>query len=86
MKDHYQDRIVNEPWRLKKAGYNFKFLEREFTLEDRSGRLDLLYQDLNTDEFVVIELKVVPANEETYNQISNYVDSVSKTIGSDRKC
>mgnify|MGYP000885549821 CR=1 FL=1 len=77
-----QDKIVNEPWHLRKAGYkNLRFIDREFTLKDRSGRLDLLYQNVKTDQLVVIELKVVPATQKAYEQIKNYMDSISKTIG-----
>lgn len=82
LEKNLQDKIVNEPWHLKKAGYkNLKFIDRELTLKDRSGRLDLLYQDVKTNQHVVIELKVVPATKKTYDQIKNYMDSISKTIG-----
>lgn len=81
LEKNLQDKIVNEPWRLKKAGYNLKFNARELNLKDRPGRLDLLYQDDETDDFVVIELKVVPATKKTYEQIKDYMDSINKTIG-----
>ena len=82
LEKNLQDKIINEPWRLKKAGYNLKFKEREFVLNDRPGRLDLLYQDIKTEDLVVIELKKVTATKKTYEQIKNYMDSISKTIGS----
>ena len=77
-----QDKLVNEDWRLRKLGYNLKLIDREFTLTDRPGRLDLLYRDRDTNELVVIELKVVKATVSTYNQITNYMDSISKTRSS----
>lgn len=44
----------------------------EYTLKDRLGMIDLLYQDYITDDPVVIELKVVPALK-NYEQIMNYI-------------
>lgn len=82
LEKNLQDKIINEAWRLKKAGHDLKFKEREFFLKDRPGRLDLLYQDINTGDLVVIELKIVKATKKTYEQIKNYMDSISKTIGS----
>lgn len=82
LEKNLQDKIINEPWRLKKAGYDLKFKENEFILKDRPGRLDLLYQENDTGDLVVIELKKVQASKETYEQIKNYMDSISKTIGS----
>lgn len=82
LEKNLQDKLINETWRLKKLGYNLKFIERELTLKDRPGRLDLLYRDLDTNELVVVELKVVPATKDTYYQIINYMDSISKTRAS----
>jgi len=81
LEKNLQDKIVSEPWRLKKAGYDLKFIDREYTLKDRLGRLDLLYEDKKTGNLTVIELKVVPATKKTYEQIKNYMDSINKTIG-----
>lgn len=80
LEKNLQDKIVSEPWRLKKAGYDLKFIDREFTLKDRSGRLDLLYENQKTGNLTVIELKVVPATKKTYEQIKNYMDSINKTL------
>jgi tetratricopeptide (TPR) repeat protein len=82
LEKNLQDKLINEYWRLRKLGYNLKFLKRELTLTDRPGRLDLLYRDRDTNELVVVELKVVPATKKTYEQIINYMDSINKTRAS----
>lgn len=81
LEKNLQDKIINEDWRLKKAGYDLIFQKREFTLEDRPGRIDILFKDAETDDYLVVELKVVPADKAAYNQIKNYMDSVNQTVG-----
>ena len=77
-----QNILIDEPWRLREAGYNFRILESELTLKDGSGRLDLLCRDWDVNNLVVVELKVVPATVKTYEQITKYMDSIKKTRNS----
>ncbi|KAF5041189.1 Photosystem I assembly protein Ycf3 [anaerobic digester metagenome] len=85
LEKNLQEKIVNDQWRMKNCGYNFKLIEREFKLKDRPGRLDLLYENMDNGDYVVVELKMVIASEDTYEQIDDYMDSISKTIGHNRK-
>lgn len=64
--------------------HNLRLKGREFQLKDRPGRIDLLYQDVITEDFIVIELKAVPATKDTYKQIKNYMDSINQTFGSEK--
>jgi len=84
LEKNLQERLANELWRLKKFDYNLKLKNREYVLKDRR-RIDLLCEDLKNGDLVVIELKVVPATRETFYQISHYMDSISRTIGINRK-
>lgn len=85
LEKNLQEKIVEDPWRLKNCGYNFKLKKREFKLKDRPGRLDLLYENMDSGDYVVVELKMVTASENTYDQIYDYIDSISKTIGRNKK-
>ncbi|MBZ2165899.1 tetratricopeptide repeat protein [Methanobacterium spitsbergense] len=74
-----QTKLIKEPWRIEKVlGKDIKFKEKEYALKDRK-RIDLLYKSIITGDFIIFELKVVPATSKTYKQITGYMDAI-KTI------
>lgn len=81
LEKNLQEILVNDPWHFESIGLNLEFKEREFTLKDRSGRLDILYEDTDNGDYIVVELKIHRANSAAYYQIAEYVDSIKKTIG-----
>ncbi len=85
LEKNLQDRLVDESWRFESIGHNLKFKEREYTLKDRPGRLDILYEDIKTGNLIVVELKIIKANSDAYYQIADYVDSIKNTIGKKRE-
>ena len=73
---------------LKKFGHDLelyvdptsKQLGRQFVCKGNGGRIDLLCYDRTQEKYVVIELKIVRAGQNTFGQISNYVGWVQNRI------
>ena len=73
---------------LKKFGHDLelyvdptsKQLGRQFICKGNGGRIDLLCYDRTQKKYVVIELKIVRAGQNTFGQISNYVGWVQNRI------
>jgi len=56
---------------------------RQFICRGNGGRIDLLCYDKIKNRYVVIELKIVRAGQNTFGQISNYVGWVQNRIAGD---
>lgn len=56
---------------------------RQLICKGNGGRIDLLCYDKTQKRYVVIELKIVRAGQNTFGQISNYMGWVQKRIAGD---
>lgn len=79
--ENLRDKLAKDLSLLDKFGYNLKLIKKEFKCLDRPGFIDLLCENPMKNKITVIELKIERATSATYKQISDYLDSVSKTIG-----
>lgn len=83
-----EDALVNDLSLLKKFGYDLELYAdantgvtgRQLICKGNGGRMDLLCYDRKGKRYVVIELKNVPASQNTFGQISNYVGWVQDRI------
>lgn len=85
LEKNLQDRLIKEPWRFEAINYNLKLIGKEFSIPNNNGRIDLLYEDLNNGDLVVVELKVVMATRDTYDQIKYYMDSLKYSVYKNKK-
>lgn len=85
-----EKRLVNNLELLKPFGYNLKLYEdtvrggkgRQLICKGGAGIIDLLSYDKKTGKYVVIEIKNVRANQNTFGQILKYIGWVKKNISS----
>lgn len=82
-----EKRLVNNLGLLKPFGYNLNLYQdpqgekgQQFNCKGGAGIIDLLCYDKKTKKYVVIEIKNVRANQNTFGQISNYIGWVKKNI------
>lgn len=68
-----EDKLFENLNILKKFGYNLDFIGRQVRCLGQGGRIDILCEDKDDRSLVIIELKIVKANRNTFGQISNYV-------------
>lgn len=79
-----EKRIIKDIGLLKKVGYDLKIIKNQYKCKDRNAYIDILCEDKKTGDYVVIELKTLLAEKETYNQINNYLDCIKNTIAKDK--
>lgn len=78
-----EDKLVKDLSVFKKCGFDLKLLKRQCQCKNSDGdrrRIDLLCKD-SKGKTVIVELKVVMASIETYNQIKEYIE----IMNSDKK-
>jgi predicted RNA-binding protein with PUA-like domain len=82
-----EKRLVNNLGHLRPFGYNFELYQdpqgekgQQYYCKGGAGIIDLLCYDKKTKKYVVIEIKNVKANQNTFGQISSYIGWVKKNI------
>ena len=78
LEKHLEDKLANDLSLLEPFGYNLELITRQKGCMDGRGRIDLFCKDKNNQQLVVIELKNVEATKSTFNQINNYLESISQ--------
>lgn len=63
---------------MEDFGHKLEFASHQEVCTGDGGKMDILSKNKETDEYVVIELKVVRANRCTFGQISSYMGWVKK--------
>ncbi len=58
---------------LNKFGFDLELIGRQVICKGTGGRIDILTKDKKTDEYLIIELKIVRASRNTFGQISEYM-------------
>ncbi len=64
---------------LEDFGFKLKLIKNQYSCKNSSGNnrfIDLLCKDLENDFYTIIELKIVEATINTYNQIKEYMDII----------
>jgi hypothetical protein len=80
--------LMNDLRRLRTFGFNLELCSnekdgisgRQVICEGHGGRIDLLCYDVKQERYVVIEIKNVIANQNTFGQISTYIGWVKKRL------
>lgn len=93
LEEELEERLFHDLARLKPFGYDLEIyvsktdgtIGRQFVCKGNGGRIDLLCYDRKKKHFVVIELKNVCANQNTFGQICNYVGWVKQRIAKREK-
>lgn len=88
IEEQLEEKLVNNLKILKNFGYDLELYVdpvskqsgRQFICKGNGGRIDLLCFDGTQKRYVVIELKIVRAGQNTFGQISNYVGWVQDRI------
>ncbi len=89
LEEEMEEIIANDLPRLRKFGFDLELCSekkdgysgRQVVCEGgHGGRIDLLCYDRKKERYVVIELKNVRANQNTYGQVLTYVGWVQKNI------
>lgn len=75
-----EDALFNDIKVLKKFGLDLKVVGRQVICKGEGGFMDILCLDKTDDSYVVIELKIVPADQSAFAQISYYVAWVEERI------
>lgn len=75
-----EDKLVENLNILKKFGYDLKLEGRQVICKGQGGYIDLLCKDNSNGDYVVIELKIVPANRNVFGQIADYMGWVMKRL------
>ena len=85
--EDFEKALVNNLGVLNKFGYNLELYSDPTTgssgqqfICDYGGRIDLLCHDKGRGQYVVIELKIVRAGQNTFGQISGYMGWVQDRI------
>lgn len=65
---------------LKKFGYDVELVGRQVICKGEGGFMDLLCKNKKDNSYLVIELKIVPADQNTYAQISYYMSWVKERM------
>lgn len=65
---------------MEDFGYELEFDSRQKPCIGDGGFIDILSKDKNTNEYIVIELKVVRADRCTFGQISSYIGWVIENL------
>lgn len=94
LEEELEDQLAKRPGILRPLGYELELhvdpgtgaSGRQFVCKGHGGRIDLLCYDMRRDQFVVIELKNVRANESTFGQICSYVGWVQTHIAGWHDC
>lgn len=68
-----EDELEKKIHVLNKFGYDLEVVDRQKICRGDAGRIDLLCKDNNSDDYVVIELKIDRANRNVFGQISGYM-------------
>ena len=92
LEEQLEEALANDLSVLRRFGYDLELytdpkdgrLGRQLVCKGNGGRIDLLCYDKAKSQYVVIELKNVPASQQTFAQISNYVVWVEDRIAHDR--
>lgn len=65
---------------LKEFGYNLQLVGRQVICKGEGGFMDLLCKNKDDNSYLVIELKIVLADQDTYAQISYYMSWVEERM------
>lgn len=89
--EDFEKALVKNLGVLKKFGYNLELYSDPTTglsgqqfVCGYGGRIDLLCYDKSRDHYVVIELKIVRAGQDTFGQISGYMGWVQDRIAGNK--
>ena len=88
LEEQLEENLAQNLGLLKRFGYDLEIYTdpatgitgRQLVCKGNGGRIDLLCYDRKRRRYVVIELKNVRANQNTFGQISNYVGWVQSRI------
>lgn len=87
LEEQLEDRLVKNLDLLRPHGYNLMLYQnedgtngRQYVCKGHGGRMDLFCYDATRRRYVVIELKNVPASQQTFGQISSYMGWVRERI------
>ncbi len=88
LEEELEDDLIADLSRLKPFGYDLELYlspidgasGRQLVCKGNGGRIDLLCFDRKKKQYVVIELKIVRAGQNTFGQISNYIGWVQERI------
>ena len=75
-----EDALFQEIKVLKKFGLDLEVVGRQVICKGEGGFMDILCRDNVDDSYVVIELKIVPADQSAFAQISYYVAWVEERM------
>lgn len=89
--EQLEEMLVSNLKILKKFGHDLELYidpaskqsGRQFICKGNGGRIDLFCHDKIKNRYVVIELKIVRAGQNTFGQISNYIGWVQNKIAGD---
>lgn len=92
LEEELEEKLFRNLSKLKRFGYDLEMYVskdgtngRQFVCQGNGGRIDLLCWDRTKKQFVVIELKIVQAGQNTFGQICNYVGWVKERIAKSKK-
>lgn len=68
-----EDELEKKIYVLNNFGHDLEVIDRQKICRGDDGRIDLLCKDNNSDDYVVIELKIDRANRNVFGQISGYM-------------
>jgi tetratricopeptide (TPR) repeat protein len=75
-----EESLYNHIEAFKKFGYDLEVIGRQVICKGEGGFMDILCRDKADGSYVVIELKIVPADQSAFAQISYYVAWVEKRM------
>ncbi|MBI5120095.1 MAG: EVE domain-containing protein [Rhodospirillales bacterium] len=80
LEEHIEDALQKNPGLLRKIGFDAKFEQRQVVCQEANGRIDMLFWEKKKKAWLVVELKNVRADSDTFGQISRYVGWVKKYL------
>lgn len=91
LEEELEEELAARPGILRPLGYQLELYYdernhqsgRQFVCRGHGGRIDLLCRD-NEDRFVVVELKNVRANQNTFGQVASYMGWVQAHLAEGR--
>jgi tetratricopeptide (TPR) repeat protein len=74
-----ENNLLNNLNLLEKYGFKLQLIKNQYSCKNSSGNnrfIDILCKDTKKNSYVIIELKIVEASIDTYNQIKEYMDII----------